>query len=126
MRQLVSLSKCGMKIFKITRNAKRDEDMMSRTKGGEKRSYKQRKKLEDDDGDENHTEYSDDEVIPPKIMYGTINTLYKEYIKCLDLVKYPEFAELGMKYLPRALFTIDKTEHKKFQKERRREAKRLK
>lgn len=113
-------------IFKITRNAKRDDVSSQKHKNGSKRSYKRRKDGEGDDYSYVYTEDSDEDIIPPKIMYGTINTLYKEYIKKLDLEKYPEFEDLGKKYLSRAIFTIDKTEHKKFQKLKKREAKRLK
>lgn len=56
-------------------------------------------------------------------MYGTINTLYKEYIKCIDLEKYPEFLELGKKYYSKAFFNIDTTEHKKMLKKRKQEMK---
>lgn len=112
-------------IFKITRNAKRDDATSRGKNNSERKAHKRRRENEEDYSDE--SDYSDyDEVIPPKIMYGTINTLYKDYIKQIDLEKHPEFAELGKKYLSRALFTIDKTEHKKELKLRRREAKRRK
>jgi hypothetical protein len=44
----------------------------------------------------------------------------------LDWDKYPEFEELGKKYYSKSLFSIDKTEHKKMVKEKRREQKRIK
>ena len=73
-----------------------------------------------------YSEYSNYNAIPSKLMYGTINTLYKEYIKSLDSETYPELHELTRKYMSRPLFIIDKTEHKKRLKEKKREAKKLK
>ena len=96
------------------------------SKNGGKSNNKRRKYGDEDYDSEYDSDYSNDDIIPPKIMYGTINTLYKEYIKCLDLEAQPEFMELGKKYMSRAIFNIDKTEHKKFQKEKRREVKKLK
>lgn len=73
-----------------------------------------------------HSDVSNFDTIPSKLMYGTINTLYKEYIKSLDSDKYPELHELTRKYMSRPLFIIDKSEHKKRMKEKKREAKKLK
>ena len=114
-------------IFKITRNAKRDENLTSnKQKSGSKKSSKRRK---GEDGVEyscNYSDDSDEDVIPPKIYNGTINSLYKEYIKNIDLEKYPEFSEITRKYVSRGMFIIDKSEHKKEMKKRKREAKKIK
>lgn len=87
-------------------------------------------------------------------MYGTINTLYKDYIKDkvhieisytnsqplprsrkskrsheesqIDGDQHPDLEKLVMKYYSKSLFSIDKTEHKKMVKEKKRELKRIK
>jgi hypothetical protein len=124
MLHYMSLASRNIKIFKITRNASRD-DMDSSSRNGGTRRYK-RRRINEDGESEYLSDSTDFDVIPPKTMYGTINTLYKDYIRLIDCDSNPEFVDLGRKYYSKAFFNIDKTEHKKVVKEKRREQKRIK
>jgi len=59
-------------------------------------------------------------------MYGTINTLFKEYIQSVDCTKRPELLELGKKYYSKALFSVDNHEHKKILKRKFRDEHKIK
>lgn len=123
MRHYIWLAERGIKIFKITKNASKD-DITSKYGDGEY-SHK-RYKFGDERDSDMYSDASNYQAIPSKLMYGTINTLYKEYINSLDSSKYPELHDLTRKYMSRPLFIIDKSEHKKKIKEKKREAKKIK
>lgn len=110
-------------IFKITRNARRDEQS---TKDNNKKS---RNKNEWEDGSYYSSDSEEYNIVPqkiiPTIVYQTTNALFKDYMKYLDPETQDSLKDLGKKYLGRALFTIDKTEFKQQLKLKRREAKRL-
>jgi len=123
MQHWMSLTERNIKIFKITKNASRDDSSSSQYGG--RSSYK-RHRAGDEDYWDYDSDYSEFEAIPSKVMYGTINTLYKDYIKLVDCEKQTEFQDLTQKYLSRPIFIVDKTEHKKIMKERKRIAKKNK
>ncbi len=54
-------------------------------------------------------------------MYGTINTIYKDFIQIADTDANPGLIDLGKKYYSKSLFTIDVSEHKKMLKRKRKE-----
>ena len=47
-----------------------------------------------------------------KIVFIILIFSSRDYIKYIDADKNPELVELGKKYLSKAIFTIDMTEHK--------------
>jgi hypothetical protein len=74
-----SLIQRNMKIFKITKNASKDDSSWYDSKNGGRRCYR-RRRINEDGESEYYSDSSYYDVIPPKIMYGTINTIYKDYI----------------------------------------------
>lgn len=110
-------------IFKITRNARRDEP--SSNDNNQKSGNKN-----EGEGESGYSSDSEDfNTVPhkmiPTVVYQTTNALFKDYMKYVDSDTHERLKSLEKKYLGRALFTVDKTEFKEQLKLKRREAKRL-